>query len=263
MAPETKTTVPQLLLEKLALGELAPEDAARVKRRLEFEDGGLARLDELRRSNEEILLTHPPRAIAPEIRRRAGTKLAKRAGFLLLAPVLAAAGAALMLGRAPPEDVHLSALGVETAGDLRTKGDTPVLRIYRHTNGGNERLQPGASVRPGDLLQVAYVAMGSGYGVVFSVDGRGSVTLHHPRQAGQPQALLKAGEVLLPQAYELDDAPSFERFFIVGSQDAPVDLDAVLAGARQMAQDPDRAQGAFLTLPDGLEQYSITLRKAE
>lgn len=269
MAPDTESTVPQLLLEKLALGELSPDEAAQVRRRLEAQPGGLERLQELERSNEEILLTHPPRAMVPEIRRRArlsATRSTTRSTLLVLAPVALAAGAAMLIARPAPDDpiAPIAQLpGIEGPGETRTKGDTPVLRVYRHTGDGNERLQPGATVGAGDLLQLGYVSMGNGYGVVFSIDGRGAVTLHHPQRPGQAQALLKAGEVLLPLAYELDDAPGFERFFIVGSQDAPVDLDAVLAGARLLAKDPQRAQGAFLDLPEGLQQYSITLRKAE
>lgn len=266
MAPEMDRPVPQLLLEKLALGELDPEEAAQVRRRLAAQPGGLERLRELERSNEEILLTHPPRAVVPEIRRRArlaATKSTTRSTFMVLAPLALAAGAAMLIARPAPTDTIATVPGLEGPEETRTKGDTPVLRIYRHTSDGNERLQPGATVAAGDLLQLGYVAMGNGYGIVFSIDGRGAVTLHHPQQPGQAQSLLKAGEVLLPLAYELDDAPGFERFFIVGSQDAPVDLDAVLAGARLLAKDPQRAQGAFLDLPEGLQQYSLTLRKAE
>ena len=266
MAPEKDRTVPQLLLEKLALGELDPATAATVRSRLEAQPGGLERLHELERSNAEILLTHPPRAMVPEIRRRATrstTKSITRSTFLVLAPVALAAGVAMIVARPASTDVTPALPVLDGPEVTRTKGDTPVLRVYRHTGAGNERLHPGATVEAGDLLQLGYVSMGNGYGIVFSIDGRGAVTLHHPQRPGQAQALLKAGEVLLPLAYELDDAPGFERFFIVGSQDAPVDLDAVIAGAQALAKDPQRAQSAFLDLPDGLQQYSLTLRKAE
>lgn len=263
MSPDSKTTVSQLLLEKLALGELAPDEAHRVRLQLEREDGGVDRLHALRRSNEEILMTHPPRVVVPRIR-QATRKTSRRSLVLFLAPVAALATVALVFAQSPTTtDGGFSEPGLETADEVRAKGDAPVLRVYRQTNDGNERLQPGATVAAGDLIQVAYVAMGNGYGVVFSIDGRGAVTLHHPTRAGDPQALLKSGEVFLPRAYKLDDAPLYERFFIVGSKQAPVDLDAVLAGARAIAADPVTAQGAFLTLPDGLEQYSITIRKEE
>ena len=55
-----------------------------------------------------------------------------------------------------------------------------------------------------------------GYGVLLSIDGARKVTLHWP-EAGQRRRrpLQASGEMRLPSAYELDDAPAFERFFLV------------------------------------------------
>jgi hypothetical protein len=66
--------------------------------------------------------------------------------------------------------------------------------------------------------------------------------------------------VALPHAYELDDAPGFERFFLVTCARAfsvqPV-LDAAHAVARGAT-----ARTAPLALPSELEQSSVTLEKA-
>ena len=109
------------------------------------------------------------------------------------------------------------------------------------------------------MLQLGYVSAGRRYGAVLSVDGRGSVTLHFPESpAGSPE--LKGGTVSLPSAYELDDAPAFERFFFVTS-DAPFDVGTVMESARQLAREPERARYAPLSLPEPLSQTSITLDK--
>ena len=64
--------VPDWLLERLARGELSPERAAEVRRRLEAEgEAGVERLAALERSDQEILAAHPPAVVAVEIRRRA------------------------------------------------------------------------------------------------------------------------------------------------------------------------------------------------
>ena len=57
----------------------------------------------------------------------------------------------------------------------------PALRLYRRVAGADQLLRDGATARPGDLLQLAYAAGGETHGVILSIDGAGSVTLHFPR----------------------------------------------------------------------------------
>jgi hypothetical protein len=109
------------------------------------------------------------------------------------------------------------------------------------------------------VVQVAYVAAGRTHGVILSVDGRGAVTLHAPEAGGEPVALAPSGTHSLPRAYELDDAPHFERFFFI-TADASFALEPVLASARTLAGRPD-ARTAPLSLPQGLTQVSFTLEK--
>ena len=80
---------------------------------------------------------------------------------------------------------------------------------------GSEQLDEGAVAHQGDVIRIGYRVSDTAFGVIASVDGRGVVTLHHP--AATPRATrLRGGEVvLLDQAYELDDAPKWERFYIV------------------------------------------------
>jgi hypothetical protein len=122
-----------------------------------------------------------------------------------------------------------------------------------------DRLASGAGAHPRDRLQLSYVPGEARYGVLLSVDGRGGVTLHLPREPGMA-APLGAGEVLLPDAYELDDAPGFERFFFVHAG-TPFPVEKVLASARALAADPERSAQAPLALPPELEQVSVFLPK--
>jgi hypothetical protein len=65
---------------------------------------------------------------------------------------------------------------------------------------------------------------------------------------------------MLDYAYQLDDAPGFERFFLVTADRAPA-VDEVLAAGRRLASDPRQARQANLALPAGLEQWSVLLAK--
>lgn len=241
---------PEWLVERLHAGDLPAEEAEAVRRRLAAE-GGLSRLDALGRDDAAFKVSHPAIPAAEEIRRRAG--LARRARWswrLAVLPAIAAAAAAalIVLVPRPFED------------GTRTKGLDAHLEIYRQSmSSPASPLASGAAVRAGDVLQLAYVSAGARYGVVVSVDGRGAVTLHWPEGGGPAAALVGGKAVPLAHAYQLDDAPRFERFFLV-TGDEPFDSALVVDAARRLAAS-GAAEKASLALPDGLSQKAITLRK--
>lgn len=222
--------VPDWLLERLAAGDLPPARARAIEARLAREPGGEARLAALAASNQEILAAHPPEAIAAAVRRRADEAARRRAaprrpGWLVAVPAAALAAAALLLvvRAQPPADVD---------GE-RSKG-APSLRVYRKAGRAVEKLAEGAPARAGDELQLAYIASGKRFGAVLSLDGAGRVTFHLPERGGRAVALQAGGEVTLPQSYQLDAAPQFERFLLVAG-DAPFDTDGladVIRGSR-------------------------------
>ena len=63
----------------------------------------------------------------------------------------------------------------------------------------------------------------------------------------------------LPSSYELDDAPAFERFFLVRS-DAPFDVGPIVAAARG-PRGRSGARGPPLPLPLSYQQASLLLEK--
>jgi hypothetical protein len=253
--------VPDWLLERYALGELAEEQANAVRARLEAESEGLSRLEALHASNEEILATHPAEEVIPQIERRAHLLKTREAwaarrrqrtwALGLMVPVLAGALAiaVLQFGQGPPE--------VE---DVRAKGATQIT-LHLHTPDGSVRLEDGTAASASDVVQIAYVAADARHGVIVSIDGRGAVTLHWPEEPSGTTALSLEGEVALPHAYALDDAPDYERFFLVTSPD-PVDPAEVVAAARALATN-EQAPSADLDLPQAMLQRSFLLRKEE
>lgn len=257
----TAPRTPDWLVERLLAGELPPEEAARVRARLEAE-GGLARLDALARDDAAFPGDHPPGPALAEIRRRAGGpgQAARRApGLRWLAPAVLAAAAALVA--VPLLRAGAPRVGPDAGGeDVRLKGQRPELRAWRQApSGATERLRDGDVARGGERVQLSYLAGGARRGAVISLDGRGAVTLHWPEQGGAAPPLEPGGAVALPHAYLLDDAPRFERFFLV-TADAPFDSAAVVDAARRLAgaAHPDRDP---LPLPPGLEQSALLLRK--
>jgi hypothetical protein len=154
------------------------------------------------------------------------------------------------------EGVHMD--GQAEMGE-RIKGLEPLLSIYRAEEQGVRLLAERARAQRNDLLQLEYHGAGYPYGVILSIDGRGTVTLHYPAGAGM-EPVLEGGRVLLPYAYQLDDAPAFERFFFVTS-DERFDTRLVLRAARNLAAERGGGRRGKLRLPRGFEQSSMTILK--
>jgi hypothetical protein len=224
-----KPRTPDWLVERLHRGDLPPDEALEVRARLAAEDG-LARLDALARDDAEILLAHPPGPALGEIRRRAGRAAAPRPfrrHLLLVAVPFAAAAAALVVVLRPP-------VPPPQDENTRVKGLSPHLVVHRRAAAEAETLSPNARARAGDVLQLSYVSAGRRYGVVVSVDGRGVVTRHFPGDGQAAAKLSRSGAVPLEHAYRLDDAPAFERFFLV-TGGAPFAVEPVLDAVRRLA----------------------------
>jgi hypothetical protein len=264
MSPEHRT--PDWLLERIALGELPAAELAAARARLAAEPGGLERLQRLQEENARVLEALPPEDVAREVARRARVREAQRPAprralsFALGLPLAAALVLLVVLSvREPGQPSGQHSLTGATAEVTRIKGD-PRLLVFRQGAGEPEQLRTGALAHAGDLLQLGYVAGGRPYGAVLSLDGRGAVTLHFPERPEATPALDPKGTVSLGHAYELDDAPAFERFVLVTSQQ-PFDVQAVLDAARALAANPSDARTRPLALPAGLEQSSFTVEK--
>lgn len=271
---------PNLLVEQLALGELDEARAAPLRAELEREvaDGGRDRLAEIAASNAEILADYPPERVAADIRRRldraeASGRRRGRSVAWMLAPALAAAAVLIWVVTrdddaatvARVDETTTSATLVDDGDPEQTRikgGVEPHLVIDRRTDSGHERLAAGEGVREGDLLQVSYVPAGRREGVIVSIDGAGAVTLHHPSDAADRPSLIDGPEVPLAHAYELDDAPGFERFVLVTRDGGPITVAEVIAAAEQLAATPAQAKTAPLVLSgEGWMQHSILLSK--
>jgi hypothetical protein len=252
MKPEDAPVVPDLLLEQFRLNELPAVDAARVARRL-GEDAALrARLAGLERSDEAIAREYPPEWLARQVRARLSVQPHRAPRNALRPLAVASALATLIL-------VLLVPLVMTSNDQDRVKGLSPAIAVYRRTPQGSEKLADGALARAGDLLRVGYVAAGRPYGVILSIDGRGVVTRHLPVQGPAAVPLRKDGIVLLDAAYEIDDAPAWERFYFV-TADEPFDVAPVLDAARRAASGAPRLPDA-LPLPRTFVQSTFALQK--
>jgi hypothetical protein len=265
MSPEPRRTpVPDILLERYLLSELPEAQMAEMTRRLNQDEDLRAQLETMRRSDSEILERHPPRLMRRRIESKLdGRKLVQSSREVFhrrwLVKTALGAAAFLMLMMLPLR-LWLGPRNEESPPTERVKGLSPRLVLFRKTEDGSERLEDGAAAGSGDLIRIAYQAVESSYGIIFSVDGRGAITRHLPLEGERASPLQRDGLILLDTSYELDDAPSWERFYLVTGNE-PFEVAPVMRAAQRVEMDRPLGQPERLELPESLSQFVVTLEK--
>lgn len=246
-----RSDVPLRLLERYILKEL-PQKKMRELDKLVSGNPELKRkIDELARDNEIILRQYPPEKTVPEISRRfmkeknspRSEKSAVSIKKVLYLPA-AMLTAALLFWVILPVIRQSTDAPVFRSETTRIKGTGAALFLYRLKDSRIELLGNNSTARQHDLIQIGYLSEES-HGMIFSVDGRGALTLHLPEK-GSSAKLTVNRKVLLKKSYELDDAPLFEKFYLVTSGKA-LNADSVLARAKTRAA---KAKGDILSRED-------------
>jgi hypothetical protein len=283
--PNPKFDVPDYLLERYLLNELPQKKMKEISDKIESDPVLRAKLEELRRSNEEILAMFSPAEMTAKINDR--YKNAERLDQIereiepfcfskwlrkwvyVAAPIAASLVVVLIVSLSnfnangvvvAPVNNGNPGNGAGVIDENRIKGLAPYLNIYRKQGAKIVLLAERSLAEATDMLQISYVASGRPYGMIFSIDGNGVVTPHYPEFISKSTSLAQQGEVLLGKAYMLDDAPYFERFFFVTS-DKPIDQAKIILAAEKLAEDIQIAMTDKLILPEGFEQYSFILIK--
>jgi len=206
-------------LEQYLLGEASSE----VVQLIESDREALDRIARLQEENQEILQTYPPGWFADRVMEKTeGKTEGKRKGrsrrvLSLRNPLLVPVAALAVLGALLiPRLLTDGGTSEELARGERLKGIESELFLYRSGEDGTvETLSDGSTARDGDRLQITCRAVGATQGVILSVDGRRLVTLHYPESPYESTELVSDGEVVLPYACVLDDAPAFEQFYLI------------------------------------------------
>jgi len=186
-------TVPDWKIERYLLGEL-PETEMQALKKMENEELRL-QIEHLKKSNEKLLAKYPYKR---KFTVHSNVPLRLAAIFLLCASALI-----VILSN---EDIY--------EDGTRVKGLKTGLEIWRKTAEQTEQLADNSEAKAGDLLQIRYTAL-EPYGALFSLDGNGTLTIHLAGKNGKA-ANLEAGKTIsLENAYELDNAPKFETFYLI------------------------------------------------
>ena len=265
--------IPDWKLERYLTGDL-PESDMREIREMEAADEIFAnRVKMLREDNAAILKKLPFEKLSEKIammpgRSNAGAGNTVRVNFKLVKLAAAAAlvlavvtvalfsqrsisqeGGTVLANNASNADGSqvMEVAMVDQNDDVRIKGQSARMEVWKKTGDSAVQMENLGEAREGDEIQLRYAVAEKCFGLLFSMDGNGTITMHmgHENRAVE----LEPGKMTtLPFAYKLDNAPKFEKFFFLTSKDEfelnAGDIDASLK-------------------QDGVKTVSFTLRKTE
>ena len=231
--------IPDWKLERFLTGDL-PEEEMNKLRELEANDAVFAnRVKMLREDNKAILSKLPFETLAANlgtVTETAGTaaknaprftlvKFAAAAMFVFAVALVAffAQSETSVMNERVGSDVanvngsqNTQVALAENESDTRIKGLDARMEVWKKTPTGIVQLNDLDSVGEGDEIQLRYAVPEKCFGLLFSMDGNGALTLHMGN--GVKAIELAPGKMnSLPFAYKLDDAPYFEKFFFVTS----------------------------------------------
>ena len=220
--------IPDWKLERYLTGDL-PEGEMSEIRELEKTDEVFARrVKMLREDNAAILRKMPFERLAEKMDARdCGAERKNNVihfGFVKFAAaaalVLAVVSVALFSQREVVPDAGAPAMDVAMAAQddgTRIKGMDARMEIWKKTGDSAVQMLNLDEAREGDEIQLRYSVPEKCFGLLFSMDGNGTVTMHMA-DGSQAVALEPGKMTTLPFAYKLDNAPKFEKFFLLTSQ---------------------------------------------
>jgi len=241
-------------LERYLLGELPEVEMAALRKREAEDELFAARVKMMREEGERFLAENPFSALEDKLEN--DQRSVERSLWLRVAAVLVVAFGvfSLVVLNRQTEIVNESSAtsGMDVAmadvdNGTRIKGMTAGLEVWKKMGDSAVQMVNLGEAREGDEIQLRYRVPQKCFGMLFSMDGNGTVTMHMGE--GNRAVELEPGKMTtLPFAYKLDNAPKFEKFFLLTSGEMfefdGNDIDKTLK-------------------KDGVESVSFTLRKVE
>lgn len=229
--------IPEYILEAINCGELKACDYYEQYGKENIEQA----LEALKNSDNEILSQIDAGKLYDAVKNRKesisdgkidrrveGKTQIKHFNFGAIKPV-AAAAVFLLLILPGVMRIHQRSASLDSSGltdfsvsetAVRTKGNStgPQLFLYQQKQDVVISLHNGTKVEAGDLIQLAYNPNGNRYGLIFSIDGNHNITNHFGSDDFDAWEMDNS-VTYLDYSYELDDAPEYEIFVMIASDE--------------------------------------------
>ena len=243
-------------LERYLLGELPEKEMRELQERELSDEIFAARVREMREQGKRFLAENPFAALDDKLDAIEDSKSSVNGQPNVLwlkvaAALVIALGifSVVVLNRdVATYDNHSASMEVAMAdvdNGTRIKGMQATLEVWKKTGDSAVQMVNLGNAYEGDEIQLRYRVPQKCFGMLISMDGNGTITMHMGE--GDKAIELEPGKMTtLPFAYKLDNAPKFEKFFLLTSQNAfEIDGNDIDKSLKQA----------------GVENVSFTLRK--
>lgn len=243
-------------LERYLLGELPESEMAALQKREAEDEIFAARVAEMRLQGKRFVAENPFAVLEERIEAAGGVEnraVAPRNTLWLkvAAALVIALGvfSAVVLNRNvdtfDSQNASMEVAMADMDNGTRIKGMQASLEVWKKTGDSAVQMVNLGNASEGDEIQLRYRVPQKCFGMLFSMDGNGTITMHMGE--GNKAIELEPGKMTtLPFAYKLDNAPKFEKFFLLTSQNAfEIDGNDIDKSLKQA----------------GVENVSFTLRK--
>lgn len=243
-------------LERYLLGELSEKEMRELQERELSDEIFAARVAEMRLQGKRFVAENP--FVALEAKMAAAEQSAndeRKVVSIMWLKVAAALVIALgvfsmvLLNRNvetfDSKDAAMQVAMADVDDGTRIKGMQASLEVWKKTGDSAVQMVNLGDAHEGDEIQLRYRVPQKCFGMLFSMDGNGTITMHMGE--GNKAIELEPGKMTtLPFAYKLDNAPKFEKFFLLTSQNSfEIDGNDIDKSLKQT----------------GVENVSFTLRK--
>ena len=245
-------------LERYLLGELPESEMAALQKHEAEDEIFAARVAEMRLQGKRFVAENPFAALEERIEAAGGVEnraVAPRNTLWLkvAAALVIALGifSAVVLNRNvdtfDSQNASMEVAMADMDNGTRIKGMQASLEVWKKTGDSAVQMVNLGNASEGDEIQLRYRVPQKCFGMLFSMDGNGTITMHMGE--GNKAIELEPGKMTtLPFAYKLDNAPKFEKFFLLTSQNSfAINVDDFDKSLKQA----------------GVETVSFTLRKVE
>lgn len=245
-------------LERYLLGDLPEGEMQALREREACDEIFAARVREMREQGERFLAENPFSAIEDKLKNAERSEILPNRSFNTLwlkvaAALVIALGvfSAVVLNRNVAtyegSGTSMEVALADTDDGTRIKGMSASLEVWKKTGDSAVQMVNLGDAFEGDEIQLRYRVPQKCFGMLFSMDGNGTITMH--MGDGNKAVELEPGKMTtLPFAYKLDNAPKFEKFFLLTSEKSfKIDGNDIDKSLRQ----------------PGVENVSFTLRKVE
>ena len=250
-------------LERYLLGELPEREMRELQERELSDEIFAARVREMREQGKRFVAENPFAALEAKMadggmegRGAEGSRddvgAARNTLWLKVAAALVIALGVLsmvLLNRNvetfESKDASMEVAMADVDDGTRIKGMQASLEVWKKTGDSAVQMVNLGDASEGDEIQLRYRVPQKCFGMLFSMDGNGTITMHMGE--GNKAIELEPGKMTtLPFAYKLDNAPKFEKFFLLTSQNSfEIDGNDIDKSLKQA----------------GVENVSFTLRK--